>query len=416
MIGMRRTAQQLVLHIGRHKTGTTALQYNFVQNREALTQAGVHYPETGRDWVAHHPVANRLVNLRGSSDFPENDDLLSRLLEEIRTCGKNTVLISSEGFQRCDPEIVRDVFGDFDVTVIVYLRDQLSYLQSSYLQAIHAEKYSGTIEEYEEDIFYCDYLEFITAWKNAFSPEQIIARIFSRDFLKSGDILDDFFLSVLGEKLGIEVEFNKEMLEPAARNTSLKGKAIAFKKRLNSVIESENYYFADLYKALGRHSAGIAGSDNLVSRKLSRKLKLKYKRSNRKVLRDLSMPVSLLDFKKVDAHQTVPWLGAAEFHDVLMQLVGINESCSALLADCYSVEILPSNGGWRLAFSRNIRVDSLPFVRISKGGRRLRLDEAGSPGENGYIVRCDVFDPRMDAVLLEFDSGKSVDILKIVKD
>lgn len=414
-MGMQRTSKQLILHIGRHKTGTTALQYNLVQNREALAEAGIHYPETGRDWVAHHPVADTLASLPGSASGPHNVELLSRLLEEIRTCGKSRILISSEGFQRCDPHIVREAFREFDVTIVVYLRDQLSYLQSSYLQAIHAEKYSGNIEQYEEDFFSCDYLAFISEWKNAFSQDNIIVRIFTRDFLESGDIIVDFFHSVLQENLGIQVDYIRETLEPAARNTSLKGNAIAFKKRLNSVIDSDNYYFADLYKALGLYSAGIAGSVNLVSRALSRKLKKKYRGSNRKLLKDLSLPVELLDFKKMGLHQSIPWMGASEFHDVLMQLVDINESCTALLRDCYSVEVHSTEGGWRLDFSRNIQVDSLPFVRISRCGSRLRLDAITCPGIENCVVPQDRFDPRQDQVLLEFDSGKTVYVQKTIE-
>lgn len=411
---MRNSSQKLILHIGRHKTGTTALQYNFAQNQDALAEAGVYYPQTGRDWVAHHDIADRVARLAGSTSLPEEDELLSRFLEEILTCGKNTILVSSEGFQRCDPRLVRDVFSAFDVTVAVYLRDQQSYLQSSYLQAIHAENYCGTIEEYEDSIFSCDYLAFLMAWEQSFTRDKVLPRIFSKDFLESGDIIEDFFRSVLGLGLGIRVNFKRELLEPVARNTSLKGSAIAFKKRLNKVIGTENYYSDGLYKALGRFSAGVDESVNLVSRELARKLKKKYRKSNRKVLKSRSLPASLLDFKKVVSYQTIPWMSPSRFYEILLQLIDIDDRCKMLLDDCYSVEIQRRNGNWKLDFCPNISADSLPQVRIRREGICLRPEEFDSFQAPACLLSANSFDPQRDEVLLEFDSGKTVNVQKII--
>ena len=123
--------QHLILHIGRHKTGTTALQYCFSCNADALSEAGIHYPRTGIDWVAHHPIAARINEQKDPFFDPVEDELLSQLLHELSQCGKRHVLISSEGFQSCDPAIVRRVFKDFDIFFpgsCLYFVLQLFYL------------------------------------------------------------------------------------------------------------------------------------------------------------------------------------------------------------------------------------------------------------------------------------------------
>lgn len=396
--------KKLILHIGRHKTGTTALQYNFHVNSKRLADAGLHYPETGKDWVAHHHVADRVAALDDDEFDPAKDQLLSSLLDELNHCGKDTVLISSEGFQRCDPAKVRRIFSDFEVTVVVYIREQLSYLQSSYLQAIHAENYSGSIEEYEQDLFYCDYWSFLTSWENAFGSERLVTRVFSKEFMIEGDVVKDFFQFVLGERLESRVDYENADINLAALNASLEGDAIAFKKRLNQVIETGNFYFPDLYKALGEYRAGIDDPINLVSRKLARVLRKKYARSNKKVLNRYSLPASLLNFPEPGAHQTIKWMPPERFFEFLTMLVDMKEECSVLFRDCYHVEVVDKGSEWELEFCRNILVDSLPFVKIQRGDALQSLQEAGKPRGCGYTIPKESFSPNKDQLLLDFSA------------
>ena len=403
--------QQLILHIGRHKTGTTALQYSFVQNAGALTDAGVHYPEAGRDWVAHHDIANRIADpdLR-----PAQDELVSGFLEEIRDCGKPTVLVSSEGFQRCDPKIVKKVFQGFKISVVVYLREQVSYLQSSYLQAIHAENYHGSIEEYERDVFGAPYPHFLAPWLQSMGRKRVIARIFSREFMTSGDVVTDFFQSVLGETLGIRVDGKPVELGHITSNSSLKGDAIAFKKRLNAVLENDHHYFGELYKALGVYSGKIDESVNLISSELTRILDAKYLNSNINILNTLSLPTTLLDFSDPGEHQVIEWMAPGAFHDFLQMLIGMDEACAVLLDDCYRVALKRDGEAWRLEFCPNVRVDSLDLVRIERDGDIKLPSELGEKTAEGFIVSESHFNPVNDRVLLQFADGQTVNLVHTV--
>jgi hypothetical protein len=407
--------QHLILHIGRHKTGTTALQYCFSCNEGPLAAAGIHYPRTGIDWVAHHRIAARLSGQTDPSFDPAEDDLLSELLDEIRKCGQQHVLISSEGFQSCDPAIVRRAFQDFDISVVAVSLKKLSYLQSSYLQSIHAEKFAGSIEEYERDEFFCDYSRFLSSWENSIPVERIITRVFSRDFLKSGDVVSDFFNYVLGEKLGLHVRYEPVKADPIASNASLKGRAIAFKKRLNTVLENDHYYFPALYKALSAWSSGVRERINLVSPELAGELERKYRKSNIKVMKKLSLPPGLLEFRESDTYQTIESMGPAEFLRFLRMIVGMDKDCEILLEDCYRVDIRDCGSEWLLKWGANIRMDSLRYVKIRQEEATKSLADIGSVRSAGHAIRKREFNPDQDRVFLEFDDRQTVNVRQFLE-
>ena len=49
------TQKQLILHVGFHKSGTSALQESFASQRDELQKLGVLYPRIGNK--AHHRIA-----------------------------------------------------------------------------------------------------------------------------------------------------------------------------------------------------------------------------------------------------------------------------------------------------------------------------------------------------------------------
>jgi hypothetical protein len=54
--------KQLILHVGFHKSGTTALQESFFAQRKELETQGLLYPSVG--WQAHDRVAWALARRR----------------------------------------------------------------------------------------------------------------------------------------------------------------------------------------------------------------------------------------------------------------------------------------------------------------------------------------------------------------
>ena len=132
----------LYLHVGRDKTGTSALQHAM----RTLPPAHLLYPETGR-WAdgAHHVLAFALqgVARHGSIEIPPLPDLLDRLRSEIRAMPDRDVLISSEilyapqlGMQML-ARLRAALPGHFGATrVVLVYRDHLEYAKSLYTQVV----------------------------------------------------------------------------------------------------------------------------------------------------------------------------------------------------------------------------------------------------------------------------------------
>jgi hypothetical protein len=132
-----------LLHCGLHKTGTTALQNALRDHPAALLQAAFHCPRAGRiDALGggHHNLAWQLA---GDRRFDAAAGDLAALGQELAAHPGNPIL-SSEDFETAlaDPvllapllEVLRRSCGE--LVLLVYLRDQLSYLEAMYLELLN---------------------------------------------------------------------------------------------------------------------------------------------------------------------------------------------------------------------------------------------------------------------------------------
>lgn len=130
---------RLVLHIGTHKTATTTLQNTFAANRALLAREGLIYPDLGRV-AGHHGLVMEWLSLPQVYALPGG---AAAAWERIAGLSgrPGVVFLSSEEFSRglplprVDFATLRARLAAFgQVTVLCTLRDQLSYLQSIYLE------------------------------------------------------------------------------------------------------------------------------------------------------------------------------------------------------------------------------------------------------------------------------------------
>jgi hypothetical protein len=124
-----------LLHIGPHKTGTTAIQGALHLARERLAAEGVAYPGRGRQplWpilaVTGQPAL--LGGPRPEISYWDN------LVREIRAAGDQRVVLSSEFFAEADDATARRVIADLGgarVHVVVTLRSLTRILPSQWQQ------------------------------------------------------------------------------------------------------------------------------------------------------------------------------------------------------------------------------------------------------------------------------------------
>ncbi len=131
---------KVVLHIGTHKTATTTIQNTFHANRSLLARHGLRYPDFGRI-QGHHGLVMKWITLPEMFAIHGGPDAAWARIAGLAAKDNATVFISSEEFSRglpkpqVDFQQVRKLLGGFEqIEVICTLRDQVSYLQSIYLE------------------------------------------------------------------------------------------------------------------------------------------------------------------------------------------------------------------------------------------------------------------------------------------
>lgn len=182
------------IHIGHIKTGTTALQSMFVQNREHFLEHGLLYPTTGIpvdlenevEHFAHHLLCNDLSV--GLGPF-ERECVVNRwqaLRREIDDSPAERILVSSEmisyGSQEL-PWIARKALNGLEVHVVYCVRRQDTLIRSAYLQLIKDGMDDGEITFHDYVQKNSDAFIFSTHvdnWANAFGGANIHCFLYER--------------------------------------------------------------------------------------------------------------------------------------------------------------------------------------------------------------------------------------------
>ncbi|MEU5597538.1 hypothetical protein [Streptomyces sp. NPDC020298] len=137
-----------LLHIGPHKTGTTAIQGALFAAKETLLRYGVEFPAHSR-----HPMEAALAACARPAmmgDTAPTDRHWTRLLEQVRATGAHTSVVSSEFFADADggatvERIVGQLGGD-RVHILVTVRPLAKIMPSQWQQYVQ----NGLRMGYEE--------------------------------------------------------------------------------------------------------------------------------------------------------------------------------------------------------------------------------------------------------------------------
>jgi hypothetical protein len=178
---------KLYLHIGRPKTGSTALQSFLYRNREVLARQGVCYPETGRYQRASHKLSLVYLPKLADSEAVKGisaDKLYADLATEILNSGLGTAVISSEHFWLMNPkDIPASLREQFDIKIVAYVRRQDEVLVSSFIQEVKGGNLSIDIDlnDYISDngrLNLLDYDQVLQRWAGVFGQQNIQVRLY----------------------------------------------------------------------------------------------------------------------------------------------------------------------------------------------------------------------------------------------
>lgn len=227
---------KIVLHVGLHKTGTSALQQFLHQNSASLDRHGVSYYVPQPLENNHHQFA--LLFQNATKDPTQALSTSSQILDRASNEGCHTAIISSEIFCEygTDVDLVKTAFAGNDLNIIAYIRRPDETFFSAYSQLIteFRTRRTSRIDEMPEPYELC-YSKLLKPWLDSFPPGNLILCPYDFDQMLNGSLFDDFL-----RQIGIEVDktFDKSIPETRA-NLSLPFSLLEFLRLSNHVAIDE---------------------------------------------------------------------------------------------------------------------------------------------------------------------------------
>lgn len=275
--------RRVILHIGRHKTGTTAIQRFLRRNAELLAANGFCYPDYGIRGFGHHEIGASITREAVSRLKCNSGEVVRELRNGLDAAlheQNSTVIISSESFQNCAPAVVRKLFDGYDVEVVVYLREQVRYLLSAYAQKVQATDYAETLESFHQANSHSTYEEFLESWETEF-PSRVRVHNYDREELEGGNVVVDFAVRYLG----LDSPVVAELCSGNDANPSLSRDLLEFKLRVNRGEALSEEHSLMLYKGLANLVPEVGSGGPRISPDLAARVVKRYKRSNKRIAR-----------------------------------------------------------------------------------------------------------------------------------
>lgn len=221
---------KIFLHIGTHKTGSTAIQNLFANNRECFIKQSLYYPEGHENWSGHHHLPWMIKR----NELSELDQEISNIIERAYQFNCDKILISSEELEFISNKSALSIFKKYgELEIVSYLRRQDDYLESEYNQ--HVKMFST---RFDSDIFHFfsyhnfhprfNYLQLLQPWIDVAGSDHI--HVVSYDSLGKGKGIYNAIFKILSVNDN-EVTYP----EPSAENVSLSHLSTLYLSRLNKV-------------------------------------------------------------------------------------------------------------------------------------------------------------------------------------
>jgi hypothetical protein len=214
--------KKIILHIGMHKTGTTALQGFFAKHAGTFLNNKILYPVSGRRSNQHFFLAS--LGMEGQDKFIQS---WRELYKETAIQDWHTMVLSSERFfLHPDPTKIKAACESFsaDIHVVLFLRNHIDAVRSLYRTAIKSmprvcctasvftdfliHKNAGIKLNKENSLM--SYHQVIDSWESVFSVDNV--HVISYDKIKDYSNTIEAFLELM-QRLGIQLpDFSKSEL------------------------------------------------------------------------------------------------------------------------------------------------------------------------------------------------------------
>ncbi len=267
----KKKIENLYIHIGTDKTGSTSIQEfchwcrDDLKSHSILYPPGNWHPEFG-SYFSSEPdkfIFNKERNIDNAKIIYDRDlNYINEFSIWLDTQEPSEALILSyEGFFGLD----KDVFVRFkqftdniaeNTKIILYIRKPLSYAISALSQRIKIGLDTERMPVYL-------YEKKLKELVKIFDKKNIIVRLFSKEYLHNSDVVDDFF-NILGCHKDYASIVNNKNLKQINANNSLSAEGLIFGKYFIQNLEKyglKNYYSnAEFHTKFGQYFSKIKGN------------------------------------------------------------------------------------------------------------------------------------------------------------
>jgi hypothetical protein len=267
---------KLILHVGTGKTGTTSIQLALKRNEAALASLGYHVLQGQR-------TMERLAKHR--LDWRDPDDpgwaaFAAEAKQNLPT-GRHLIL-SNEGLWRVDTDDLSrftEVFEGYEPMVVMYVREQVEWIQSSLLQKqkLRRKRFDLSVDDRVNRWIRrrpLDYLKVCRGFELALGAGCVHARLFHRSAFYGNDLLADFFHAI-----GI-ADPQQLNLEQGETNPSLASQFAALLMKVKLEEGSNSLRNKQLQDLACRLTANGVGSRFFMTRERVEALREQFRASN----------------------------------------------------------------------------------------------------------------------------------------
>lgn len=281
------TGGQLIVHIGLPKTGTSTIQAAIQALRPRLETANIWTP---KHVVAHHRLAiatlhpddARLTRPHYRRVLSGGHEGVIDEFQEALAQGR-TILLSSEYFDAAGPRSLSEYLegaagGNVDVRVVVVLRRQDSFIESSFNQEVKRTGRTEPLTWKPDQAAPWDWYAKLDSWARHFGEDNISVLVYEE--LPRADFAA---AALQAMQIPIETEYMHALREavPPVLNASLPAGMVEFMLRANSVsAPNELDWFMNLVEQKEINSGPYCMPDSMATAILDH-----YQESNDKVAR-----------------------------------------------------------------------------------------------------------------------------------
>lgn len=247
----------LIIHIGYHKTGTTAIQNLLATNRDVLCEHGIVYPASLGSWPGHPELAWIFER----EPWPWQDKIydgqvVKEYYQSIFDAHKDTnatVVISSEEFCRLEYNFdgflgLRSFLLPYNPIILGYVRTPVSFLMSRYRHEVQNGQEKRPLRDFlcsYDNLQSADFRSRTMKWSQHFH-DRCIFRNYESVKDQSNSVLPNF-LDLIG------YSENNKLLKDTYTERKLHPALLEARRAINSLplSELEHGHFADAILQLG---------------------------------------------------------------------------------------------------------------------------------------------------------------------